>query len=257
MGRAQIMVLGTFHFHKEGVDYISIQSDQRQQEVLDVVNRISVFKPTKIAVECLPENETIFNEKYEKYLQDGIIDPQNINGIGYADTAEACNFRDVDERVMLGFQIGAKCGIKRLYAIDYMNEWLQEDALQYAQQHQQSIADKIERKGNEFLFSMLDVIDKPLNEILYFLNSPENISRQHGDTFLIYNQIGSSDDYIGTRFISSWYDRNLKIFSNIQRISNEDDRLLVIIGSGHCAVINRFIDEYSPMDFISPQIYLK
>lgn len=258
MHKSKIMVLGTFHFNQEGVEYLDIQSEQRQKEVLDIVSRISLFKPNKIAIECLPENEALFNEKYHKYLQDGIIDPQNLNGIKKSDTAEACNLRDVDERVMLAFRIGEKFNIEKLYAIDYMNQWLQEDALRYAEENQPSTAEVIKKKESEFIQYELDNIPyKSLNEVFYFLNSPEDISRQHSDTFLIYNQVGNVNDYYGTKFVSSWYDRNLRIFSNIQRMANNDDRILVIIGAGHCATINRFIEEYPSMEFVSPLPYLK
>ena len=100
-------------------------------------------------------------------------------------------------------------------------------------------------------------MNKPLKDIFYFLNSSQFTAKQHSDAFLVYNQVGTELDYYGTKFISSWYDRNLRIFSNLQRISGPEDRILLIIGAGHCALINRFIEEYYAMDFISPLTYLK
>jgi hypothetical protein len=46
--------------------------------------------------------------------------------------------------------------------------------------------------------------------------------------------------------VSGWYNRNLRIFRNLQRITRgPDERLLLIIGSGHLPIL-RFVAEHSP-----------
>lgn len=42
-------------------------------------------------------------------------------------------------------------------------------------------------------------------------------------------KVGGDTSYVGPDFIGSWYDRNLRIFRNLQRITNRpDERLLVV-----------------------------
>lgn len=138
-----------------------------------------------------------------------------------------------------------------------MNKWLQNEAMDYAKIHQPDIAIHIEQLTQEHMNSQLSLIAKPIREILISMNSPEDYMMQHMNTFMSYNIIGSEDNYIGSKFVSSWYDRNLKIFSNIQRICEEDDRMLVIIGAGHLATLISFINNTENLDFVSPNIYLK
>lgn len=58
---ATILLFGTFHFKDSGLDGykpqfdIDILSAQRQREVAEVVDRLASYRPTKIAVEWLPE----------------------------------------------------------------------------------------------------------------------------------------------------------------------------------------------------------
>ena len=53
-------------------------------------------------------------------------------------------------------------------------------------------------------------------------------------------------DYTGTDFEAGrWFDRNLRIFRNIQRIPKSVKRILVIFGSGHMNLLN-YLFECSP-----------
>lgn len=56
---AQVMVLGTYHFGNPGQDLHNMKADnvltpKKQAELADVAARLARFKPTKIAVEPLP-----------------------------------------------------------------------------------------------------------------------------------------------------------------------------------------------------------
>ncbi|MCL2605167.1 MAG: DUF5694 domain-containing protein [Defluviitaleaceae bacterium] len=240
---AQVMTLGTFHFNQEGLHYLNIQSDARQSEVCEVVDRISKFKPTKIAVERVPADRHGLDMRFQKYLSDGIIDVNHIE--------------DVNEIVMLGFPIAKANGIKELHTIDYMNEWLRGEAEQYAEQNAPVLFNELNKKSNEYIQYLMQHLGKSIPDILAVQNSHEAIQKQHSDMFLIVNPIGAYDNYIGSAFLSSWFERNLKIFANMQSICKDDDRLLVIIGAAHLATLNSMINDYYKMDLVSPLEYLK
>lgn len=68
-----IMFLGTFHFEDRGLDDYKPKSKfdvkARQAEVQEVVERLTAFKPTKIAVERRFEQQETLNREYSAFLQ--------------------------------------------------------------------------------------------------------------------------------------------------------------------------------------------
>lgn len=80
------------------------------------------------------------------------------------------------------------------------------------------------------------------------LNDPEYIRRSLGNYLVGHFKYASfSNDYIGADFETGrWFNRNLRIFRNIQRIETEpSDRILVIFGAGHQNLLN-YLFECSP-----------
>src|SRR5262245_63040069 len=58
--KAQVMILGTYHFANPGLDYVKSDlddhlSEKRQKQIAEVVELLAKFKPTKIAIEAAPE----------------------------------------------------------------------------------------------------------------------------------------------------------------------------------------------------------
>ncbi len=249
---AKVMVLGTFHFHQEGVRYLDIQSEARQAQIRELADKISAFKPNKMAVEKLPSAQSELDARYQKYLRDGVIDVNKLHASG----GVFDNSGDVNEIAMLGFPIAKTNGIQKLYAIDYLNDWIRDEAIEYTNINAPMLLEEIDAKEREFIQFEMGQIGKSVAEICAFMNSPEAIRKQHSDTFLIINQIGAFDGYAGSKFLLSWYERNLKIFANIQAICGENDRLLVIIGAAHLATLNALIQDYYKLDFASPLEYL-
>lgn len=60
----------------------------------------------------------------------------------------------------------------------------------------------------------------------------------------LYNAVNKVNikDYEGSRFVSQWYERNLKIFSNLQNICEDGDKVFVLIGSSHLKILGDLIN---------------
>ena len=54
---------------------------------------------------------------------------------------------------------------------------------------------------------------------------------------------GGVGDYFGADgFISAWYNRNLRIYSNVARlIRTPEERVLLIIGAGHVPILQQLL----------------
>lgn len=60
-----------------------------------------------------------------------------------------------------------------------------------------------------------------------------------------FNRVGAGDTYVGAKLVSKWYERNIKIFANLQRLAKTGDRILVIFGAGHAPTLRELI-RYDP-----------
>ncbi len=62
---------------------------------------------------------------------------------------------------------------------------------------------------------------------------------------------------MGAEATRNWYERNLKIFVNISRIvTSADDRILVVIGSGHLPLLAHFVQGAERYALASAETYL-
>lgn len=55
-------------------------------------------------------------------------------------------------------------------------------------------------------------------------------------------KVGEGDEYPGVDRVTAWYNRNLRIFANLQRITKQpDERILLIIGAGHLPILRHTV----------------
>ncbi len=71
-----------------------------------------------------------------------------------------------------------------------------------------------------------------------YINSAD-WSRLNHDVYMQINAIGT--DNPGAEMVAKWYERNLKIFANIQRLAVHTRRLFVLYGAGHLQILRDLI----------------
>jgi hypothetical protein len=94
---------------------------------------------------------------------------------------------------------------------------------------------------------------------LYRINTPDAI--KDGLAVYLSNPFKYEEqpgDFTGVDFETGrWFNRNLRIFRNVQRIPHSaDDRILLIIGAGHLNLLNFYFDVSDEFEFVSPLPYL-
>jgi len=242
--KAKIMLLGTFHFKDAGLDSykpeheIDILSPQRQREVQEVVDLLAKYKPTKIAVEWKPEYQAKTDEKYAQHLAGELKLTSN-------------------EIHQLGFRLGKKLGRQKVWLVDAKGRWFEDrtDIEAYAKKHGQEALLSSEwyaRYTKLAAYADARKMRTTLREHLLLLNSEEAIRVNHGVYLVGSFKVGKGDDYPGVDgFVSSWYNRNLKIFANLQRIADSSgDRILLIIGAGHVPIIRHAVQASPEFDLV-------
>lgn len=87
-------------------------------------------------------------------------------------------------------------------------------------------------------------------DIIKFANS-NDFDKNYNQTFYLKHLVsfGKEGNYIGTDVVSKWYDRNLKIFTNLNRIVEPTDRVLVIYGAGHKDILVDLIKDRADWEY--------
>lgn len=239
--RAELLLLGVFHFADPGLDAykprftVDIRSPKRQLEVEDVVNRLTEFRPTKIALEWRTSDQPRADSLYRAYL---------------AGTYEL----GTNEVYQLGFRLAKKLGHSRVYLVDAPGRAYLSDAEGRAQAA--SLGVNVDSALNndpwDARFRQLYAYDDSLKSVmtlrsfLAYINTPQRLRKGHGHYAIGSFKLDKGDNYVGVDDATQWYNRNLRIFNNVQRITDSTaERILVIIGAGHLPIL-RFVAEASP-----------
>lgn len=241
--KAQVMVLGVYHFHNPNADFIKTDypdhlSAKKQQEIAEVLDLLAKFSPTKIVVEVTPENTSVHDE-YQKYLKDEFELTAN-------------------EIHQLGFRLAKLFGHKQIYFGDNrvgmdMNAVVaaaqETDNTQFLAEFQKAMVEVGEMQKRHAQISV--------REALYEMNATQLID-QTRRLYLQMNRVRSKDQFVGANVLAGWYQRNFRILTNIYHtIESPQDRVLVIFGQGHAPYLREGIQADPNLQLIEPNDFLR
>jgi hypothetical protein len=245
--RAQVLLLGTFHFDNPGRDAYkprhdaNVLSPARQREVGDVVAHLAAFRPTRVAVEWSRERQGALDSLYREYRA-GRLPPR------------------AGEVFQLGFRLAAQLGHERVYAVDVERHQALLDAVMPYERDLEA-ADSADVWGPRYrrIYAWEDSVKttRSLREQLRYMNAPATARRGHGAYLVGYFKGGGDTSYVGPDFVAGWFDRNLRIFRNLQRLTGGPaERLLVIYGAGHLATLRHFVESSPEYRLVEAERYL-
>ena len=237
--RPQVMVLGSYHLSAEADDTLTTQ---RQAEIVEVVERLRRFQPTKIVVELMPEHEETFNAKYQAYLA--------------GEHPLAAN-----ERQQIGMRLAAELGHERLYAADFTVDRFEvymdfPGMIAAAEEAGQSdLIENHSQIGARYEAVLEGREDQSFRERLIVLNG-EAYDSLHAN-YLTLSQMGDRDRPYATEQISEWWRRNLHIFTQTAQVAEPGDRILIVYGVGHKHLLDYFFGHADQFTLVDPLDYLQ
>ncbi|WP_241716771.1 DUF5694 domain-containing protein [Sulfoacidibacillus ferrooxidans] len=238
------MVLGVYHFSSSSDQYTTeddVLTTARQHEIAEVVNLLTCFRPTKIAVEHLQTDQAWLDHEFAEYVKDDRALPSN-------------------EVYQLGFRIARQLGHQKLYAVDIHNEESDLDigrVFEYAERDCPILFQQINSVAQEFVVELQSRIrSESVRQVLQWMNDPAMLRISH-QPYLTMTQLGAETSRIGLRWVSRWYERNLVIYSNILNFTtSDDDRWLVIYGQGHARLLGQFLSDSRGVKIVPVSEYL-
>jgi hypothetical protein len=250
----EVLTLGTFHFNFPNLDLIKTHDNDKidvlkpeyQYEIENIVKRIAKFKPTIIVIEREPNEQQKFDSLYNQYLLGKYILSRN-------------------EEEQIGFRIAKMMKLKKIYCVD---SWGRDyEAISTVIEGKDSLSNKkFMNYFNKSIDTLQQYFPKPIFKTkgiraeLIRQNEENKVKTDLGTYLLgIFKYENNENDFFGTDFVTGWwFNRNLRIFRNIQKINaSPTDRILVIFGAGHMNLLNVFFDASPEYKLLKINKYLK
>ena len=251
--KIQVLNVGSFHFgdtpdaHKTEFDE---STEAAHQEIRTISKLLARFKPTIICIENLPEHNTEINAAYQEYLKN----PINLNS-------------KYGESSMIGFEIGRLSQVDSIYGIDNhmgynysVGDFIENSPdlknavdpatyLQLTNEPFKEFPALAKREANSNNLSLLEKF-KLINEPVYL-----DYSITTNADKLLY--VGIEDGFEGADNAALFYHRNMKIYTNLNRIPmTKEDRVFIIMGTAHTAFLREFINRSPKFEMVNTLEYL-
>lgn len=246
--KIKVLNVATFHFgYTTDANKVDFDEEDRktQEEIRALSKMLAEFKPTIICIENHPQYDAEINRVYQEYLND----PSQLN-------------TNYGERSMVAFDVARLNNVAQLYGIDsYMD---------YNYLIGEQIVNTIDSAtyrdymNNPFKdFPELAELDKkfddlPLLEKMRFYNHTKvldfniNINADN----LLY--VGTEDGFEGADEAAKFYQRNLRIYSNLNRIPmTKDDRVFILMGAAHASFLRELLERSPKFEMVNTLDYLK
>ncbi len=248
--KSKVMILGTFHFNDGGHDEykpkysVNIKSAERQLEVKELVELLAKFKPTKVAIENMPQRQSFHDSLYTEFINNRFEPGEN-------------------EIYQVCYRLAAMMRHKKVYNIDApprrFNDGINVDSFAVVN-HQQQYADSMYGKLFFSLYANDDSLKSilPLRISLAYQNDPERLRLGLGHYLIGDFKVAADGHYPGADGATSWWNRNLRIFSNILRLAAEskEERIFVMIGAGHLQILRILAMACPEIEFVDAYDYL-
>ncbi|SHI60579.1 hypothetical protein SAMN02745146_1160 [Hymenobacter daecheongensis DSM 21074] len=245
--QVEVLLLGSSHFGQSGFYKDAPKADlfsaPRQQEIAEINRLLAKFRPDMIMIEVTPQEQPTTDSLYTLYRTDKL----QLESLPYGRA----------EQFQFGYRLAKQLGHPRVYAVDAY----------------EGISNRILQNGTNIDgftkdWALLSNVGKQaetrfkqgqisLREFLGFTNSPAmldlvyrsllvNAARVKQGTFVGLKPEDAAKNvtdpyYIGAEYMSMFYEREAKIYSNIvtAQQANQGKRLLVVMGSRHAATLSR------------------
>ena len=258
IAKADVLLLGTFHFDDPGLDDYKPEfpwnplDPHNSRQIAEVVQLLVRSRPSRIAVEWPVARQAALDSAYSAWVS------------GRAPLGPS-------EREQLAFRLARALGHERVYAIDaparsYFPDLTQEQYDRHVAQLTQGADPRLLARQQDLerryraLARLEDSLKTTMSLRDYFLreNAANRVLAGHGQYLVGSFHLGQDDDYLGPDMRTRWYNRNLRIFHNLQRITRSaDERILVIIGAGHLPILRHSVEASPEYRLVEVQEYLR
>jgi len=262
--KTSILLMGSTHFgqeafYKQGAS-MDLFTPTRQKEIATINSQLAKYKPDLILIERESNEQHTVDSLY-RLFEAGKLQFDQLK-YGRA------------EEYQFGYKLAKQLNLKQIYGVDFYNG-LSTRLLRDGKNIEQFNADL---KSYSTLGRSLDQDLKDeklsLKQYLLKLNAPETYQLTYYTLFISPAKVtngsfGKVDEtvdttridksHIGAEYISIFYNRELKIYSNLLSLqqAHPSKRILLIMGQRHAAVLSKILGNDPNFDVVPLSSYLK
>lgn len=243
--KIEVLNFGTFHmgFTSDANKTEFDEHDRKnQQRVHAVAKMLSEFKPTVLIVEQEPKH----NQKIQKEYSNYVSNPDTV-------------FENPSEIELLAYELGRLSGTERIYGIDHkmgynyrIGQEIENvvDPEWYNKYYQDPLQFYPTIDVNRDSLSLLNKLKMTNNE--RFLDFVKAVNAD------MLTHAGTENGFEGADEAAKYYKRNLRMYSNLNRIDlSEDDRVFILMGSSHTAFFRDFMEGDPKYEMVDTFEYLE
>jgi hypothetical protein len=226
----KVMLFGVFHFANPGLDVvktdqINVMTPENQAYLDGLADRLAEFKPTKILLEFEPARDAELQQRLTGY-RDGSFELTS------------------NEVYQLGFRIAARTDGATIHGFDERSvHWQAEPLFAYLQESDPETQTRLDTLYEQITEEMQEAHSTlSLRDLLLLANDAAK-DRLNRASYLMTNHVGTSDNFVGADATASWWHRNFRMYAHVQRYAQPGDRVLVIGGQGHVAILRTLLDD--------------
>lgn len=236
------LLLGSYHMANNPGHMVASHHDDhgspaRQREILDVVERLKAFRPTRICVERAIDDPAL-KADWEGYL------------------AGAHELK-VNEVEQIGFRLAKNAGTADLRGFDSpMSMRGAEEAVAFLDGKDAAPLKARFQADLQWVGEVQERMDKlSVLDHLRGLNDPAFQAR-NAQTFQTLLQSGTDKDPLGVIPILAWHERNLRMAAALLRHARPGDRVVVIVGASHIRLLKQILEDTQGVRLEDPLAYL-
>lgn len=239
-----VLNFGTFHMgftsdeHSTDFD----QHDKRNIEAVhQIAQKLSSFNPTVILVETPPSKNKKLQSMYREYLKNPDMD-----------------FENPSEIELLAFELGRISGTERIYGIDHKMGYNYKIGNEIDNQLDPDWYNKYYKDPTKF-YPQFDFDEDQVNLL-------EKLKQTNRDGYLDFliavnadmlTHAGTKGNFEGADEAAKYYQRNLRMYSNLNRIDlDKDDRVFILMGASHTAFFRDFLSRSPKFKMVNTFDYL-
>ena len=239
----EIFLLGTFHFMEKHWDPYSSSS---QREIREFVQKLAEFNPDAVAIEGAVHQQSAIDAAYSKVNLDAFENESLMRTTALGEITmfgQTAPIKWNNESIQIGFRLAKMLNLPCVHAIDADMEL--DDSLLG-----ETLPDEVRQRLDSLNAYICERSGDTLLSTYRCFNSPE-YSRLSHMTYLTANAVNTGGSYNGSAFTAQWYERNLRIFSEIQALTKEHRRLFVLYGAGHLQILRDLIEACDSLTLVS------
>lgn len=228
--RIEVLLLGSYHMANPGRDVFNVVADdvlapKRQSEITDVVDRLTAFRPTRVAIEA-DWGDSTDPALYRAYRS------------GRHELSRS-------ESQQIAFRLAGRMGLPNIDAIDMSGDFPFGPVQELAQSDStlsHYLAEGMAAGQASVAAISGWLAEGTIGQTLYRMNTPEAIHGAHGPYLAFLLPVTNEHAAPGADLLAAWYERNIRIFANLHRLGlGADDRVFVVFGAGHVPILRQLV----------------